>query len=170
MGEKTLVAVAERRDDKVMAVGRKQHGYAEQGQEVADQHALLALGRIRGDEAEPALLGDDGTCDSSADGDARGGAEDDADHDLMHHQHEQRGHRSHVDVVARWRGGMSVSSSAIESLTRTGMFELPRPGNNITMARARAKAGVKQQRGPAAGKAAGDESERRILRARRARG
>ena len=32
---------------------------AEHGEEVADDHALLALGRIdRGDEAEPHLLGD----------------------------------------------------------------------------------------------------------------
>ncbi len=43
----------------MMAVGRKQHGDAEHGEEVADQDALLALGRVdRGDEAEPHLLGD----------------------------------------------------------------------------------------------------------------
>src|SRR5690349_1679931 len=37
------------------------------------------------------------TC--SADSLTRGGAEDDADHDLMQHQDEQRCHRGHVDMI-----------------------------------------------------------------------
>src|SRR5690242_1668736 len=54
------VAVVEGRDHQMMAVGRKQQRDAEHGEEIADQDALLSLGRIdRGDEAEPHLLGDD---------------------------------------------------------------------------------------------------------------
>src|SRR6202021_1894423 len=56
---KHRVAFIERGDDEIVAVGCKQQRDAEQGEEVADQQSLLALGRIpRGDEAEPHLLGD----------------------------------------------------------------------------------------------------------------
>jgi len=73
----------------------------EQRQEVADQQALLALGRIdRGDEAEPHLLGDHRARDlQRRQRHPRGGAEHDADDDLVQHQHDQRRHRLHVDVI-----------------------------------------------------------------------
>ncbi len=58
------VAVVERGDHEVMQVGGEDQRDAEHGQEIADDHALLALRRIdRGDEAEPELLGDDGARD-----------------------------------------------------------------------------------------------------------
>ena len=54
------VAVVERGDHQVMQVGGEDQRDAEHGEEIADDHALLALRRIdRGDEAEPELLGDD---------------------------------------------------------------------------------------------------------------
>ena len=53
------VAVVERGDHEMMQVGREDQRDAEHGEEIADDHALLALRRIdRGDEAEPELLGD----------------------------------------------------------------------------------------------------------------
>ena len=53
-------------------------------------------------------------------------AEHDADHDLLHHQHQQRRQRLHVDMVgvAVQRQDHRVSSSAIVSLMRTGMLDL----------------------------------------------
>ena len=68
---------------------------------VADQEALLALGRIdRGDEAEAELLGDHGARDlQRRQRHPRGGAEHDADDDLVHHQHQERKQRLHVDGV-----------------------------------------------------------------------
>ena len=63
-GREQPVAVVERGDDEMMQVGREDQRDAEQRQEIADQHALLALGRIdRGDEAEAQLLRDHGARD-----------------------------------------------------------------------------------------------------------
>ena len=85
----------------MMAVGRKQQRHAEQGEEISDQQALLALGRIdRGDEAEAHLLGDHRARDlQRRERHPRGGAEHDADDDLVHHQYQKRRQRLHVDVV-----------------------------------------------------------------------
>src|SRR6185437_11739151 len=58
-GRKDVVAVVQRRDHKIVAVGGEQQRHAEHGEEVSDQDALLALGRIEGgDESQPHLLGD----------------------------------------------------------------------------------------------------------------
>ena len=86
-----------------MAVGGEQQGDAEQGQEIADQQALLALGRIdRRDETEAHLLGDHGARDlQRRQRHPGGGPQHDADHDLMQHQHQHRTHRLHVDVIRR---------------------------------------------------------------------
>ena len=85
----------------MMAVGGKQQRQAEDGEEVADQEALLPLGRIdRGDEAEAELLGDHRARDlQRRQRHPRGGAEHDADDDLVQHQHQQRRQRLHVDLV-----------------------------------------------------------------------
>ncbi len=98
---KDLVAVVQRGDHEMVAVGGKQQGHAEQSEEVADQHALLALGRIdRGDETEPDLLRDHGARDLQCrQRHARGGPEQDADEDFVHHQRQHRGDRAHVDMI-----------------------------------------------------------------------
>ena len=96
------VAVVQRRDHQMMAVGGEQQRHAEHGEEIADQHALLALGRIdRGDEAEPHLLGDHGARDlQRRQRHARGRAQHDADHDLMHHHAPAAApSEPHVDLV-----------------------------------------------------------------------
>ena len=63
-GPEQRIAVVERGDHQVMQVGGEHQRDAEHGEEIADDHALLALRRIdRGDEAEPKLLGDDGARD-----------------------------------------------------------------------------------------------------------
>ena len=92
-GRTDRVAVVERGDHQMMHVGREQQRDAEQREEIADQQALLALGRIdRGDEAKPQLLGDD-----------RAG-------DL------QRRNAS----PARWRRARCRSESPATSITRAG--------------------------------------------------
>src|ERR1700733_3637058 len=60
-------AAARRGDDEMVHVGGKEQCDPEQGEKVADDHALLALGRIDGGEkAEAELLGDDGAGDAPA--------------------------------------------------------------------------------------------------------
>ncbi|MGY3391897.1 hypothetical protein ACVWW6_004488 [Bradyrhizobium sp. USDA 3311] len=95
------IAVVQRRDHQMMAVGGEQQRHPEHGQEVADQHALLSLRRIdRGDEAEPHLLRDHGTRNlERRQRHARGCPQHDADRDLMQHQHQKRRQRAHVDVI-----------------------------------------------------------------------
>jgi hypothetical protein len=63
---------------------------------------LLALGRIhRGDKSKAHLLGDHRTCNlQRGECHPRGGTEHDTDNDLMHHQHQQRRQRSHVDMIS----------------------------------------------------------------------
>ena len=62
-------------------------------------HLRQYLGRIDGaDEAEPHLLGDDAASDlQRSHRNLRGGAQHDADHDLLDHQDAQRGERLHVE-------------------------------------------------------------------------
>src|ERR1700722_15744505 len=98
---KHRVAVAERGDHQMVAVGCKQQRDAEHGEEISDQQALLALRRIdRGNESEPELLGDHRSGHlQGRKRHPRGGAEHHADDDLMQHQHQERRHRLHVDVV-----------------------------------------------------------------------
>src|SRR5712691_1199516 len=95
------VAVVERGDEQVMQVGGEQHGDAEDGEEVADQHALLPLGRVdRGDEAEAELLGDDAAGDlQRRDGEPRGEAEHGADQQLLAQRQQDRAGRAQVDRV-----------------------------------------------------------------------
>jgi hypothetical protein len=87
---KNRVAIVERGDDEVMGVGCKQQRYAEDGEKISDQYALLALGRIhRGDKAEAKLLGDHRACDlQRRKRHPRGGAEHDTDDDLVDHQYQ----------------------------------------------------------------------------------
>ena len=71
---------------EVMQVGREDQRDAEHGEEIGDQHALLAaLRRIdRGDEAEAELLGDHEAGDlQRRDHQPRGDAEHRADEDLL---------------------------------------------------------------------------------------
>ena len=84
-----------------MAVGRKQHGDAEQREKVADHDALLALRRIdRGDKAKTELLGDHGARHlQRGQRHPRGRAKHDPDQDLVEHHHQKGRHRSHVDVI-----------------------------------------------------------------------
>ena len=74
---------------------------AEHGEEIADDDALLALGRIdRGDEAEAELLGDDRARDfERRDGQPRGQPEHRADDDLLDQHHDRRPERAGIDVI-----------------------------------------------------------------------
>ena len=85
----------------MMPIGGEQQRHAEDGEEVADQHTLLPLGRIDGgDEAEAELLGDHRARHRERrQRDARGRAEHDADGDFVHHHYAERAHRAQVDLV-----------------------------------------------------------------------
>ena len=70
-------------------------------EEIADDHALLALGRIDGgDEAEAKLLGDHRARDRERrDRQPRGDAEHRADEHLLDQQHQNGAERGGIDVV-----------------------------------------------------------------------
>jgi hypothetical protein len=98
-----VVARVERGDDQVVHVGGEEQRDAEHGEEIADDHALLALGRIDGgDEAQAQLLGDHRACHfECGDGQPRREAKHGADHDLLDQQHDGRTQRAGVDVIGR---------------------------------------------------------------------
>ena len=84
-----------------MQVGGEQEREAENGEEVADQHALLALRRIdRGDEAETELLGDHRAGDlQRRDGEPRRHAEHGADQELLAEQDHHRPDLVQIDLI-----------------------------------------------------------------------
>ena len=85
----------------MMHIGGEQQRDAEDGEEISDQHALLALRRIdRRDEAEAELLGDDGASQRQRrDRHPRDRAENKADDDFMHQQHQQRRQVLQIDLI-----------------------------------------------------------------------
>ena len=100
-GREQRVAVVERGDHQMMQVGREDQRDAEHAEEIADEHALLALGRIdRGDEAEPHLLGDHRARDlQRRDRQPRGEAEHGADQELLAEHQQHRAERAQIDLI-----------------------------------------------------------------------
>ena len=101
-GLEQRVAVVERGDHQVMQVGGEDQRDAEHGEEIADDHALLALRRIdRGDEAEPQLLGDHRARDlQRRDRQPRGEAEHRADQHLLRRASaSDRPERAQIDLI-----------------------------------------------------------------------
>ncbi len=84
-----------------MHVGGEDQRDAEQREEIADEHALLALRRIdRGDEAEAELLGDHRAGDlQRRDRQPRGQAEHRADQDFLHSMISTGAERGEIDGI-----------------------------------------------------------------------
>ena len=82
------VAVVHRGNDEMMQIGGKDQRDAKQREKIADQQALLVLGRVDGgDEAQAQLLGDDGAGDlQRRNRQPRGQAEDRADKQFLKQQ------------------------------------------------------------------------------------
>ena len=98
-GRENRVAVVERRDHQMMQIGGENQRDAEQGEEIADQRALLILGRIDGgDKAQAHLLGDDRTRDlQRRNRQPRGHAQHRADHDFLKQHQDHRHQRIEID-------------------------------------------------------------------------
>ena len=109
-GPEQLVAVVQAGDHQVMQVGREDQRDAEQGEEIADDQALLALRRIdRGDEAEAELLGDHRARDlQRRDGQPRGQAEHHADQQFLPERDEHRSGR----CADRWCSRRDAAETA----------------------------------------------------------
>ena len=140
---KQRVAVTERRNDQMMHVGRKEQCHAEHGQEVADQRALLVLGRVHGrDKAKAQLLGNHRTRHfERGDRQPRRKAKYRADDYLFNQQHHHRPERAGVDLVGRavqWQQNRSQHYGDRE----------PDPRRNVLLAKSRQK----HQHGASAGK------------------
>ena len=116
----------------MMGIGREQQRDSEQGKEVSYQQPLLALGRIdSGDKSKTHLLRDHRARDlKRGERHPRSSAEHDTDDDLMHHQHQQRGQRVHVDMV----GGAMQRQDDQRQHDRDGKFDAHR---NVGLAQSR---------------------------------
>ena len=101
-GAEQAVAVVQARDHQVVQIGREDQRDAEQREEIAEDDALLALGRIdRGDEAEAELLRDHRTRGlQRRDREPRRHAEHQADQQLLAERHDDGAGRAQVDGVA----------------------------------------------------------------------
>ena len=102
-GEKIVVAVVQRRDDQMMAVGRKQQVTPSMVRKFPISTPCWPwVGSTEVTKSEAELLGDHRAGDlQRRKRHPRGGAEHDADDDLVEHQHQQRRQRAHVDLVGR---------------------------------------------------------------------